>query len=133
VRLTAKLTHWHIDIMTEEQARRLRELDRAEIYKLPDVPEGLPEKLLLGGITSLKILVAKGAGHLETMYGLSEPKSIELVEYAKQRETEIVSERQAAAEKAAADKAAAQQAGAAAVPSTETAAAGAPAVEGGAQ
>jgi N utilization substance protein A len=136
VRLTAKLTHWHIDIMTEEQARKLRELDRAEIYKLPDVPEGIPEKLLLGGITSLKILVAKGAGHLETMYGLSVEQSEALIEYSKKRETEMLAERQAAAEAAAAGKAAAAAAAAAsasASPEPAEAAQTAPSQEGGAQ
>ncbi|MCW8133140.1 MAG: transcription termination/antitermination protein NusA [Planctomycetota bacterium] len=138
VRLTAKLTHWHIDIMTEEQARRLRELDRAEVYKLPDVPEGLPEKLLLGGITSLKALIAKGAGHLEAMYSLTEKQAEALVEYAKNRETEMVAERQAAAEQAAADKAAAAVAAATAAAAAQASASeekteAAPAPEGSAQ
>ena len=38
MRLTAKLTHWHIDIMTEEQARKVREAERAEVYKIPMLP-----------------------------------------------------------------------------------------------
>ena len=54
VRLTAKLTHWHIDIMTEEQARKVREAERAEIYKIPMLPAGMAEKFLLGGLTSLR-------------------------------------------------------------------------------
>ena len=111
VRLTAKLTHWHIDIMTEEQARKLREQDRAEVYKLPGLPEGMPEKFLLAGITSLRVLVAKGAEHLQTMYELSPETSAALLEYAKQREVELVAERAAAAEQAELAKQAAAQSG----------------------
>ena len=44
VRLTAKLTHWHIDIMTEEQARKVREAERAEVYKIPLLPPGTRDK-----------------------------------------------------------------------------------------
>ncbi len=44
VRLTAKLTHWNIDILTEEQARKRREEDRAEVYKIPMLPPGVAEK-----------------------------------------------------------------------------------------
>lgn len=104
VRLTAKLTHWHIDIMTEEQARRQRERERAEIYKLPNVPEGMPEKLLLNGITSLRTLLVKGADHLQTMYELSEEDAKALVEYAGKRQEEALAEY--AAEEAAAREAA---------------------------
>jgi N utilization substance protein A len=116
VRLTAKLTHWHIDIMTEEQARKVRELDRAEIYKIPDVPEGMHEKLLLSGIVSLHMIVAKGAEHFQTMYNLTPEQATVLVEYAKKREVDVQAERvAAAAAQAEADKAAAVAAAAAAV------------------
>jgi N utilization substance protein A len=108
VRLTAKLTHWHIDIMTEEQARKVRELDRAEICKLPNVPDGLHEKLLLAGVVSLRMIAAKGAEHFQTMYNLTAEQATELVEYAKKREVEAQAERvAAAAAQAEADKAAA--------------------------
>jgi len=110
VRLTAKLTHWHIDIMTEEQARKIRELDRAEIYKLPNVPEGVPEKLLLGGIVSLRQLINKGSEHLETMYKLDAAQAQALVEYATVREQEMIKEREVAAQQAAVDKQAAHAA-----------------------
>jgi len=100
VRLTAKLTHWHIDIMTEEQARKLRELERAEIYKLPGLVEGMIEKLLLGGITSLRIMILKGSDHLQALYGIGKEEADGLVDYAKNREQELVNER-AAAEAAA--------------------------------
>jgi transcription termination/antitermination protein NusA len=96
VRLTAKLTHWHIDIMTEEQARKVREMDRAEIYKIPCLAEGVHEKLLLNGIVSLRQIAAKGAEHFETMYSLSAEQAATLIEYAKKREEEVQAERAAA-------------------------------------
>jgi N utilization substance protein A len=96
VRLTAKLTHWHIDIMTEEQARKIREMDRAEIYKIPCLAEGVHEKLLLNGIVSLRQIVAKGAEHFETMYSLSAEQAATLIAYAKKREEEMQAERAAA-------------------------------------
>ena len=105
VRLTAKLTHWHIDIMTEEQARKVREAERAEVYKIPMLPAGTAEKLLLAGLTSLRSIIYKGADFLKTMHGLSEQDAIGLIEYSKKREGEIAQER---AESQAAQASAAQ-------------------------
>ncbi|HYG74713.1 MAG TPA: transcription termination factor NusA [Planctomycetota bacterium] len=102
VRLTAKLTHWHIDIMTEEQARKLREAERAEIYKIPMLPAGVAEKFLLAGLTSLKSLIYKGAEYLHTMYSLSEQDAQAVVEYARKREEELAAERSEAQAAAAA-------------------------------
>ncbi|MCY3024260.1 MAG: transcription termination factor NusA [Planctomycetota bacterium] len=113
VRLTAKLTHWHIDIMTEEQARKVREAERAEVYKIPMLPAGMAEKFLLAGLTSLKAILHKGAEYITTMYSLPEPDATALIEYAKKREEELVVERaqaQAAAQAAAAQAAAAKPA-----------------------
>ncbi|GMV80293.1 MAG: hypothetical protein AMXMBFR7_14770 [Planctomycetota bacterium] len=93
VRLTAKLTHWHIDIMTEEQARKLRELERAEIYKITCIPENITEKMLLGGITSLKQILARTADHFQTIYDLSPEQAEALLEYAAQRDKEMEEER----------------------------------------
>jgi N utilization substance protein A len=102
VRLTAKLTHWHIDIITEEQARKLRESDRAEICKLPDLPEGVAEKFLLNGLASLRLILARSADHFQTMYGLTEAQAKSLLEYATRRNAEVQAERaaQEAAEEA---------------------------------
>jgi N utilization substance protein A len=110
VRLTAKLTHWHIDIMTEEQARRLREAERAEIYKIPMLPAGTHEKFLLAGLTSLRAILMKGPDHLATMYGLSEQDAQAVFEYAKKREEELVVERAQAQALAAAQASAAKAA-----------------------
>lgn len=107
VRLTAKLTHWHIDIMTEEQARKVREAERAEVYKIPMLPPGVAEKFLLAGLTSLRVIIGKGADHLTTMYSLSEEDAAAVVEYAKKREEVVVAERAAAAQAAALAKIAA--------------------------
>jgi len=102
VRLTAKLTHWHIDIMTEEQARRVREAERAEVYKIPMLPAGMAEKFLLAGLTSLRALLYKGAEHIETMYSLTPEEAAALIEYARKREEELAAERAAAQAEAAA-------------------------------
>ena len=96
VRLTAKLTHWHIDIMTEEQARKMREAERAEIYKIPMLSQNVAEKFLLAGLTSLRAIIYKGSEHLQTMYGLSADDAAAILEYSKKREEELVAERAAA-------------------------------------
>lgn len=106
VRLTAKLSQWHIDITTEEQARKLREADRAELLKTPLLPEGLGEKLILNGIQSLRQLAHKGAEHLTVMYEVPEETARALVEYAEKRQEEVEAERAAAEQEAAAARAA---------------------------
>ncbi len=149
VRLTAKLTHWHIDIMTEEQARKVREAERAEVYKIPMLPAGMAEKFLLGGLTSLRAIVYKGAEFIKTMHSLSDEDAAAVIEYCKKRDEELGTERaeaQAAAQATAAQaRAAAASAspegvvtvGGEAAPAPETASAGASAApadgKGGAQ
>jgi N utilization substance protein A len=93
VRLAAKLTHWHIDIMTEEQARKIRETERAEIYKIPMLAQDMAEKFLLGGLTNLKAIIYKGADYIATMYSLSPADSEALIEYARRREEDVATER----------------------------------------
>src|SRR5262249_10899648 len=102
--------HWHIDIMTEEQARKVREAERAEIYKIPMLPAGMAEKFLLGGLTTLRSIVYKGAEFIKTMHNLSEEDANALIEYCKKRQDELDAER------AAAQAAAQAQAGAPKVP-----------------
>jgi N utilization substance protein A len=96
VRLTAKLTHWHIDIMTEEQARKIREGERAEIYKIPMLPQGMAEQFLMAGLTNLKAIIYKGADFIQTMYSLSTEDAQALVDYAVKRDAEVAVERAAA-------------------------------------
>ena len=91
VRLTAKLTHWHIDIMTEEQAKKVRDFERAEIGKIPNLPAGVAERFLLAGLNNLKAIIYKGADFINTMYGV--PDAEALIEYCKQREYEISQEK----------------------------------------
>ncbi|HLX60122.1 MAG TPA: transcription termination factor NusA [Planctomycetota bacterium] len=93
VRLTAKLTHWHIDIMTEEQAKKVRDAERAEIYKIPNLPQATAERFLLAGLNNLKSIIYKGADFMHTMYSIGEAESVALIEYCKKREEEIASER----------------------------------------
>jgi N utilization substance protein A len=102
VRLTAKLTHWHIDIMTEEQAKKIRDAERAEIYKIPNLPQGVVEKFLLAGLNSLHALKLKGADFLSTMYGITPEQAAELMAYCDQREAEIVKEKESEKTQAAA-------------------------------
>lgn len=93
VRLTAKLTHWHIDIMTEEQAKKVRDLERAEIYKIPNLPKETLERFLLAGLNTLKAITYKGADFMQTMYSLTNEQAVELIDYCKRREVEVASEK----------------------------------------
>ena len=93
VRLTAKLTHWHIDIMTEEQAKKVRDAERAEIYKIPGLPQGTIERFLLAGLNNLKAILYKGEDFMKTMYSLADEEAKALIEYAKKREEELVAEK----------------------------------------
>lgn len=125
VRLTAKLTHWHIDIMTEEQAKKIRDAERAEIYKIPDLPEGTAEKFLLAGLNSLKAIIGKGEDFMQTMYSLTPEQAKGLIEYAKKREEEVAEEKAKAASQpppsaVAPVEAAGESAAATPVESTET-------------
>ncbi len=93
VRLTAKLTHWHIDIMTEEQAKKVRDLERAEIYKIPNLPAGTVERFLLAGLNTLKAITYKGADFMKTMYSLTDEQATGLIEYCKKRDAEAATEK----------------------------------------
>ena len=110
VRLTAKLTHWHIDIMTEEQAKKVRDAERAEIYKIPNLAQGVAERFLLAGLNNLKSIIYKGADFMHTMYSIGEAEAVALIEYCKKREEELVSEK-AKAEAAVAPAVSASPAG----------------------
>jgi N utilization substance protein A len=119
VRLAARLTGWHIDILTEEEAKREKEAMRAEMQLLPEVIAGLDtptlETLMLSGFSSLHAIAKKGSEALLTVKGMDAVKAHELHEYAVRRAQEmeeekarrIMEERQRAREEAAAAAAAA--------------------------
>ena len=113
------------------------------------LPAGMAEKFLLGGLTSLRAIIYKGAEFINTMHSLSAEDAAAVIEYCKKRDEELGTERaeaQAAAQASAAQaRAAAASAspegvvtvGGEAAPAPETASAGATAApadgKGGAQ
>jgi N utilization substance protein A len=119
VRLAARLTGWHIDILTEEEAKREKDAMRAEMQLLPEVIAGLDmptvETLMLSGFSSLHAIAKKGSEALLAVKGMDGIKAHELHEYAARRAQEmeeekarrIMEERQRVREEAAAAAAAA--------------------------
>jgi len=119
VRLASRLTGWHIDILTEDEAKREKEAMRAEMQRLPEVIEGLDkptlETLMLSGFSSIHAIAKKGSEALLSVKGIDVMKARELHDYAVRRAQEmeeekarrIAEERQRAREEAAAAAAAA--------------------------
>ena len=143
VRLAAKLTGWHIDILTEDEAHREREAMKAEMQKLSEIFEWIDnsmlETLTLSGFSTLHAIQKKGAERLLEVKGMDEDGAKELHVYAVGRVRELDEEktlriqeerarvREAAAAAAAAEAEAAAQAAAAAAEAGEgEAAEGAP-------
>jgi len=128
VRLAARLTGWHIDILTEDEAKREKEAMRAEMQRLPEAVQGLTdpivETLMLSGFSSLHAIVKKGAEKLREVKGIDELIARELHAFAAKRVQEldeekarrIEEERQKAREEAAARAAAEAAAAASAAP-----------------
>jgi N utilization substance protein A len=111
VRLTAKLTGWGIDILTEEEARLEREFNQTEMHKLPDVAPEMVERMMMVGFKSIEYISKKTPEALLEVKGLSEEDVQRIHAYSVVRAEEIRQERAAAAEAAAAAaKAAAQEA-----------------------
>jgi transcription termination/antitermination protein NusA len=109
VRLTAKLTGWGIDILTEEEARMEREFNETEMHKLPDVAPEMVERMMMVGFKSIDYIVKKPVEALLEVKGLSPEDAERIHAYARTRAEEIVEERAAAAEAAAAAAKAAQE------------------------
>jgi len=110
VRLTAKLTGWGIDILTEDEARLEREFNQAEMHKLPDLAPEIIERMMMVGFKSIDHIIKKPAEALLEVKGL-EPEDAERIHaYARVRSEEIAAERAAAAEAAAAAAKAAEEA-----------------------
>jgi len=97
VRLAARLTGWHLDILTEEEAKREKEMMRAEMQRLPEVIEGLDtatiETMTLSGFSSLHAIAKKGVEALRSVKGMDEIKAHELHTYALGRVKEIDEEK----------------------------------------
>jgi N utilization substance protein A len=97
VRLAAKLTGWHVDILTEEEARREKELMRAEMQKLPEVVEGVTssmvETMVLSGFSSLHAIVRKGVDKLTSLKDVSDELARKLYDYALRRTQELEEEK----------------------------------------
>ncbi len=136
VRLAAKLTGWHIDILTEEEAHREREAMKLEMQKLIELFEWLDNSMLetmtLSGFSTLHAIQRKGAEKLLEVKGMDEDKAGELHLYAVGRVRELDDEKarriqeeraRAREEAAAAAAAAAAEAEAAAAAKAEAEAA----------
>jgi N utilization substance protein A len=110
VRLTAKLTGWGVDILTEEEARLEREFNQAEMGKLPDLPKEIIERMQMVGFKSLDHIVRKPPEALLEVKGFTPEDAERIHAYAQVRAEEIRAERAAAAEAAAAAARAAEEA-----------------------
>lgn len=97
VRLAARLTGWHIDILTESEAKREKEAMRAEMLRLSEVIQGLSpsivETMMLSGFSSLHAIVKKGPEKLLAIKGIDELKAHELYDYAVKRVQELEEEK----------------------------------------
>jgi N utilization substance protein A len=106
VRLTAKLTGWGIDILTEEEARQEKEFNLQEMHKLPGISPEMVERVMMAGFKSIAAIAKRPATALAEVKGLAEEDIGRIHAYALVRAKEIEVERQAAAEAAAAARAA---------------------------
>ncbi len=132
-RLAARLTGWHIDILTEDEAKREREAERAEMQRLPEIIEGLDpstvETLLLSGFSSLHAIAKKGVEALLSVKGMDDVKAHALHEYTvgrvkeldEEKSRRIIEERRRAREAAAEALAEEQRAAEAAAAEAEVA------------
>jgi N utilization substance protein A len=109
VRLTAKLTGWGIDILTEDEAKLEREFNQAEMRKLPGLAQEIVERMIMVGFKSIEHIARKPAAALLEVKGLTVEDSERIHAYALVRAEEIRVERAAAAEAAAAAARAAQE------------------------
>src|SRR5579859_6547887 len=89
VRLAAKLLGWKIDIKSEEEKRQEVELQMASlvsspqtpIEQVPDLGEGLVEKLVAAGVTTVESLADMTPEQLEAIPGIG-PKTVEKISLA---------------------------------------------------
>ena len=102
VRLTAKLTGWGIDILTEEESRQEKEFNTQEMQKLPGIEPEMVERMVMAGFKSIAAIAKKPKTALGEVKGLSSEDIERIHAYALVRAREIEVERQAAAEAAAA-------------------------------
>ncbi len=109
VRLTAKLTGWGVDILTEEEARLEREFNQVEMKKLPGLAPEIVERMIMVGFKSIEVIAKKPPEAMLEVKGLSQEDIERVHAYALVRAEEIKAERAAAAEAAAAAARAAEQ------------------------
>src|SRR5438093_3224403 len=89
VRLAAKLLGWKIDIKSEEEKRQEEEAKMAELTsppstpldQVPDLGEGLVEKLGAAGVTTVEALADMTPEQLEAIQGIG-PKTVEKISIA---------------------------------------------------
>jgi N utilization substance protein A len=89
VRLAAKLLGWKIDIKSEEEKRQEVELQMAELTSatatplesVPDLGEGILEKLKTAGVSTVEALADMTPEQLEAIEGIG-PKTVEKISVA---------------------------------------------------
>ncbi len=119
VRLSARISGWDISVLTEDEARRERERERAEMKKLAElidgVDEGMVDQLVIHGFSTLRAIVIKGREELANLEWVGPELAGRIHEHSAKRveELEIEREKERAARAAAAAEAAAAEAAAA--------------------
>jgi len=94
VRLSSRLTGWNIDILTEEEARRERDEDHAEVRNVPGIDTETADRMIMAGLASLRRVVMRGPAALLEIKGIEGEKQVQKIfDYAQKRLIEIEEER----------------------------------------
>jgi len=86
VRLTSKITGWQIDILTETELKKKKEIDKIllrQLTGLPGVTEDMLIRMQIAGFQSLSDIIRKGADILTKIRSIGPKKAQAMVEFAK--------------------------------------------------
>ncbi len=98
VRLAAKLTGWHIDVLTESQLQEERRRMREHMMRLPGMTPDLCDRFQLSGFVSIYDIIEADIEDLLAVRGMDEESAAELQRAAEELAARIEAEELEAAE-----------------------------------
>ncbi len=84
IRLSAKITDYHLDVITETDLKEETENRKNQLMEIPELNDSMVESLIISGINSIEDVLEQGVDGLKEFKGIGDVKAASIIQHAEE-------------------------------------------------